>query len=249
MVYGSHKAIRERMLTKGNCAIIFDLDNTLVDTYGVYYNAKINLAKKIKKLGGNIKNIEDFVKKLDQIDRELCLKFKTWNYNQRLLVVEACNLANCERCDITKLTERYEQEIKKTPKLLGNVKITLRILKRKRVCLVLLSEGLEEQGKEILKKNGINKLFDCMLFVMEKKENFYNSIINKLRNRGYTHIYGVGDSLKKDVAPGNSAGIHTIWIPSIWEQDETCEGCCVKPTYKVKNIKEILKIIEQASYF
>jgi FMN phosphatase YigB (HAD superfamily) len=75
------------------------------------------------------------------------------------------------------------------------------------------------------------------------KETFYNSIINELKNIGYTHIYCVGDSLKKDIAPGNSAGAYTIWIPSKWEQDETEQECCVKPTYKIKNIKEILKII------
>jgi FMN phosphatase YigB (HAD superfamily) len=243
MVCGSHKAIRKRVLTKRKYAAIFDLDNTLVDTYGVYYNAKVNLAKKIRKLGGNIDDIENFVDKLFQIDRKLCLKFKTWNYNERLLVVEACNLANCQECDISELTERYKQEIKKTPKLLRNVKVTLKILKRKRVYLVLLSEGLEEQGKEILKKNGINKLFDCRLFVTEKEKSVYNLLINKLNNQGYAHIYCVGDSLKKDIALGSSVGAYTIWIPSKWEQDETEQGRCAKPTYKVKNIKEILRII------
>lgn len=244
MVCESHKAIRKRvLLKKRNCAIVFDLDNTLVDTYGVYYNAKVNLAKKIKESSGNIHDIENFVEKLFQIDRKLCLKFKTWNYDERFLIVEACNLANCQKCDINELTERYKREIKKTPKLFRNVKSTLEIFKRKGNYLVLLSEGSEEQGKEILKKNGINKLFDCMLFVTKKEKSIYNLVINKLSNQGYTRIYCVGDSLKKDIAPGNSAGAYTIWIPSKWEQDEAEQGSCVKPTYKVKNIKEILEII------
>ncbi|MCS7109548.1 MAG: HAD family hydrolase [Candidatus Micrarchaeota archaeon] len=136
MVCGSNEAIRKGVLTKRNYAIIFDLDNTLVDTYGVYYNAKINLAKRIKKLGGDIDDIEDFVEKLFQIDRKLCFKFKTWNYNEKFLIIEACKLANCQNYDVTELTERYKQEIKKTPKLFRNVKRTLEILRRKGVYRV-----------------------------------------------------------------------------------------------------------------
>ncbi|MCS7109549.1 MAG: hypothetical protein NZ903_02000 [Candidatus Micrarchaeota archaeon] len=45
------------------------------------------------------------------------------------------------------------------------------------------------------------------------------------------------------MALGSSAGAYTIWVPSKWEQDEAEQGCDVKPTYKVKSIKEILEIL------
>ncbi|MCD6241174.1 HAD family hydrolase [Candidatus Bathyarchaeota archaeon] len=229
------------------CAIIFDLDNTLVDTYQVYYNAKLNLAKEIKRAGGSVEAPERFVGKIDQADRELCRKFNRPSYNPSHLVREICKITNCQKCNIEKLTRNYQKNIKKTPKLLENVKLVLEFLKEKGAYLILISEGPEKQKWKTLKNNGIDKLFDRIIFVEKDKENTYISTINELKNQGYAQIYCVGDSLEKDIAPGNAAGVSTVWIPSRWELPENEQEYKVKPTYRISKLKDIIRIFETLS--
>lgn len=233
------KRYEEEITPKEKTAVVFDLDNTLVDTYEVYYHAKLNLAKNIKKFGGSID-----IDKIDQIDRFFYGKFGTGGYNPRYLVTEACKTANCLKCDVDKLTECYNKEIKKIPKLLGSVKTALKTLREEGIYIVLLSEGIESYIEKTLKKNRIRALFNRVIPVTDEKSNVYNSVIQDLRNRGFKHIYCVGDSLQKDIVPGNSAGVYTIWIKSKWERDGAEEEMSVKPTYVAKNIKEILEIIK-----
>lgn len=213
------------------CAVIFDLDNTLVDTYQIYRDAKLKLAKEIRKAGGTVEAPEKLVEKIDQIDRKLCNKFKTSSYDPSHLVREICEITNCPRCKIEKLTKNYRKNIEKTPKLLSNVELVLEYLKEKGVYLILISEGAEEKKQKTLKKNSIEKTFDCTLFVEKNKERTYISTIKELKKQGYSYIYCVGDSLEKDIAPANTAGARTIWIPSKWEQPKNELERKVEPTY------------------
>lgn len=227
---------------KSKSAVIFDLDNTLVDTYGVYRNAKLKLAEEIKKLDGKITNKNKFVDELFKRDRELCKKFNTWDYDQRELILEACKMADCNNCNIETLVKEYEEELKKIPQLLGKAKETLITLKNRGVYLVLLSEGSEEQQEMTLKEYGLDKLFDDVRFVGRKKENHFKLIMKALQNMGYTHIYCVGDSLKKDIRPANSVGAQTIWVQSEWEAEQPKEPSD-QPKHQVNKIEEVLSII------
>jgi len=246
LVSKCYKKVRRRALIKSgkrDSAVIFDLDNTLVDTYGIYRNAKLKLAKKIKKSGGKIAHLNRFVQKLFKIDKELCQKFHTWNYDQRQLVTRACKMTDCKNCNIETLTEDYEAELKKIPKLFRNAKATLKTLKQKGLYLALLSEGTKEQGNMVLQNHKLDKIFDLTWFLKNKEEKHINLIVKKLQNMGYAKIYCIGDSIRKDIRPANSVGTQTIWIPSRWET-EKLEQQYDKPKHKIKKIQEILNIIK-----
>lgn len=246
MVLGSYRKIRKRKSSKPRklkSAVIFDLDNTLVDTYGVYRNAKLELTKKIKKSNGKIGDENKFIDELFKIDRLFCQKFNTWNYDQYELVAEACRVAHCKRCDVQTLTIQYEAELNKMPQLFAKTKNVLLTLKKRGTHLVLLSEGTKDQKWIILKTHGLEKIFDSIWFVEHKEEKHFNAVMKTLQEIGYVHIYCVGDSIGKDIRLGNSVGAQTIWIPSKWEVEKP-DGPANWPKYKVKKIEEILGIIK-----
>jgi len=68
-----------------------------------------------------------------------------------------------------------------------------------------------------------------------------------IKNQGYAQIYCVGDSLEKDIAPGNAAGVSTVWIPSRWELPKNEQEYKVKPTYRISKLKDIIRIFETLS--
>ena len=233
----------EKAVRALNPAIIFDLDNTLIDTYGVYWNAKYELSQEIRKLGGSVPDKIKFVDEIFEIDRELCKRFHTWDYDQRELVKEACKKASCRNFDLDRLTKDYEENLRKMPKAFKKAKDTLTTLKSKGIYLVLLSERTEEERKQLLKSFEFDRLFDDTQFVGRKEKKHFDGTVKFLRDMGHTRIYCVGDSVKKDILFGNSAGADTIWIPSKWEviKPEKTEEW---PKHKVDKIEDILKIID-----
>ncbi|MEM2111311.1 MAG: HAD family hydrolase [Candidatus Bathyarchaeia archaeon] len=240
MVCGSYREIRKRKSSKPQklkTAVIFDLDNTLIDTYGVYRNAKSELTKKIRKSNGKVGDENKL------IDRIFCQKFNTCNYDQRELVAEACRVTHCSRCDIQMLTIQYEAELNKVPQLFEKTKDVLLTLKKRGTNIVLLSEGTKDQKQIILKAHGLEKIFDFIWFVEHKEQKHFKAVMKTLQEQGYKYIYCVGDSIKKDIRLGNSVGAQTIWIPSKWEvgKPDVPANC---PKYKISKIEEILAIIK-----
>jgi len=224
-------------------AIIFDLDNTIIDTYGVYWNAKFYLAKAIKNSGGKTGDLKDFVEIIFGIDRELCAKYKRWNYDQQILIEQSCKKAGAVKCDFRNLTKEYEKNLEKTPELLPGAFKTLSILKSNSICLLLLSEGIQAKVEKILQKLNIATKFDQVIVLQRKDETNLCKVMDALKGKGYCRIFYVGDSIDKDIKIGNAIGCTTIWLPSRWEigkptKEET------KPHYTIKCLEEILNIVK-----
>lgn len=233
----------EKAAGMSKSAVVFDLDNTLIDTYSVYWNAKHELAKEIRKLGGRMADERKFVDEMFKIDRELCKRFHTRNYDQRELIKEACIRADCKGYDLEELTRGYNENLKEKPRAFDRAKETLTALKNKGSYLVLLSEGIKEKGERTLEIHGFRKLFDDIQFVTRKEKERFDLIVKSLRDKGYTRIYCAGDSIASDITYGNSAGAETIWIPSEWEvkRPEKTEEW---PKYRIERIEDILKIVD-----
>jgi FMN phosphatase YigB (HAD superfamily) len=235
----------EGLATKKNVrsAVVFDLDNSLVDTYGVYRSAKLKLSQKIKESGGKIIDDNKFVDELFRIDREFCKRYNTWNYDQAQLVAEACKMAELENCNVATLTEDYKENLKKFPQLFPKTKETIETLKKNGTYLVLFSEGSENERKMNLEDQGIDNVFDLERFVGRKDEKYLQEIMQKLHEMGFLKVYCVGDSIRKDIRLGNSLGMETVWIPSKWEA-EGPEGYADWPNHKINKIEDILSIIK-----
>ncbi|MCS7121329.1 MAG: HAD family hydrolase [Archaeoglobaceae archaeon] len=212
-------------------AVIFDLDNTLVD----FISAKLKSCEEVCKVAncGNAKklfeyflsgkhgfesheNIADFLKDHGVFNEELYKK--------------------C--CEI------YEKiKIEKTEAYPG-IKEVLIELKKRGLKLAVVTDAEKDQAVKRLKKAEILDYFDIIITfdVSRKKKPEPDSVILALENLkvGTEEAIIVGDSIRRDIEVGKKLGMITVYAAyGDWRFFEK-----VKADYKIDSPRELLKILD-----
>ncbi len=224
-------------------AMVFDLDNTLVKTYEVYRKANKTLADWVQRLGAEISDVEAFVDRIFEADRELVKRFGFPVYDKKELLIQVCEDASIKPDGIDEALGNYLKALREMPEMKENADKTLAILRRKDCSLFLLSEGEEERIQRVATHHKFNEIFDEIISVNQKTQTTLNQLAQRLRDSGYSKLYLVGDSIRTDIMLGNSAGFETIWLPSKWavNQPKNHEEW---PQFKIENLIEIPEIVE-----
>ena len=117
----------------------------------------------------------------------------------------------------------------------------LQWLKNKNIELVTLSNWFEENQKEELKKLNIYNFFSNVYGWDDSYAKPHPQIVNsKILSKYYNEeVLFVGDGLEKDIKCAIRAGIDSCWI----NRDNKINTTTVKPTYKIKNLLQMKKLM------
>lgn len=138
-----------------------------------------------------------------------------------------------------------------TDQVLSSIRAS--ITEENQLVMIIHSEGDQERLERILEAHSIRsrRLFHDIIIAPKSKETF-----TQVKNRGLHLLEGrkdsteevfvlVGDSLHRDIKPGNQAGFTTIYKPSAYKGLETPNAKDEWPTYTISSFKELPSILKK----
>lgn len=231
--------------------VLFDLDNTLYDYDPAHKKGLIASYKVLKKY---MKISSDKFRRLFKFSRleihqELSGTASSHNrtlYFQRL--IEKTHKTVESRL-ILKLADAYWKNFLDRMKLKKGVIKTLKELKKKGFKIVIISDLTTKIQLKKLIKLKINDYIDFLVTSEEAGSEKPHSImfllaLNKIKVSPEEAIM-VGDSKKSDISGANAIGLDTILITKKKEKFKKEVEDYSKPNYIIKEIPEVLNILEK----
>lgn len=202
--------------------VVFDMDNTLIDTNPLYRNASAEFAKYMLDLGlGYEMSLQQIIKRQDEIDVEL---FKNYGYSAdrfaESFVQTAGELISFAR-NFKEIPINIEFNIKQQsknialkvfstdaqefPEVIGVMRDLL-ILDYK---IGLITAGDYDVQNKRISRLSCRNLFSEIWVVPDKNKNVYTDFLMKT---GAVNAWMIGDSLRSDIIPAMEAGFKVIHI-------------------------------------
>lgn len=233
--------------------LIFDLDDTLIDTSDIYWRARSAFVEKIIEKGLDEDKV---VKEFERIDSINIKKygFDPTRYEKSMLTTYELFLGNMNY-EIHDETLSYIKScgrliVENVPRLIDGATEVLSWAS-KHYKLAVITRGEDCFQKQKLKKSGLFDYFDFIQVVPQKDANVFN---NFLKNIGFypQNTWIIGDSIKSDINPGIAIGAKCIFYAYkhphyYWIQDY--EYYTLGSFYKVNNLYEIKEVLEAPSNF
>jgi putative hydrolase of the HAD superfamily len=220
-------------------AVIFDLDDTLLDTTGqIIEKGYVKALKEMVKLGLPI-SFDEAVKLMKKLKKEKGEHIKVLH--------EICSELKFNNEKVLNIgLDIYHNYWDDEVKLFPDTIPTLEKLRQKGLKLVLVSHGRTERQNMKIDVLGIRQYFDFIIIDtnLEKSEKgkYFREAMKKL-NLKPDEILSVGDKITAEIKEANSLGITTVRMLHGRRSK-------LKPTnklqiadYEIKNIKEILELI------
>lgn len=240
------------MENKGIKAIIFDLDNTLIETSSA---GEVAL-QKVGELLKSTLNLEDGTIEI------ICSCFKRKLYNEvfdsaagksiddvRIVhweeaIRETVGVHKIESLgsDCYKLWKTSRLQLLTMP---PEVQMLLRDLKTK-YRLLLLTNGETQTQREKVEVSSCEEFFDAVVVGGEHEEqkpsiSIFRLCFEMLGVQAWDCVM-VGDSLDMDIQGGLKAGVRaTVWVKRTWAREKDS----VKPHYTVSNVLELPRVLAE----
>lgn len=221
-------------------ALYFDVDNTLLDFYACE-------AAAIKELFGEngIKNDEETIALYSKVNEKYWGKYEKGLMTKEQIVVERFRETLeilGEDKDPEWMNKRYFSLLSKQCfKIDGAIEV-LEYLKCRGYLIYATTNGVASTQYSRLENSGIGKYFD-KVFVSETagcqkpSVGYYEYVIKNSDEKDKSKILAIGDSMTSDIKGGIDFGIDTCWYDGFGREK------LFEPTYTVKNIKELTKIL------
>lgn len=221
-------------------AVIFDLDDTLISEKE-YVNSGFQAVSEEISYRYNLD-----CKYVVKIMNELFDISSKYVFN-RLLEFFNIEYSNDEIIDLINIYRNHKPNIK----FFDDVLPTINYLKIKRIKLGIITDGYKETQIRKVEALKCREIFDEIIITDELGREFwkphkkaYEMMAEKLEVK-YNEIIYVGDNEVKDFKGAKALGILTIKVErsnGIYKSIESEKE--FQPQYKVKNIKEIKKVID-----
>jgi len=147
-------------------------------------------------------------------------------------------------CDI------YQSTTLDNIKLYPNVMDTLELLKKKNISVAIVTDAYKQNAARRLKKAGICHLIDKLITrdvsgaKKPELEVFYYAL-NEFKYSPNEVVF-VGDSMRRDIAPAKQIGM--ITAHALYGDKNRNYGISLKPDHVLKDIKDILQIIDSSDH-
>lgn len=237
--------------------IIFDLDDTLINTSHVYWMARKNFVDEI------VHRIEisreELIDRFEYHDTNNMREHKYSPYRYKISMKDTyrdienqfgSSITDEAKNEINHCIEYWGHSIvRKVPDLLEGAKEILDWCNTY-FYVVLLTRGEDKFQKEKLRKLDLHKYFKDVQVVDNKDASVFQNLINRL-DFSCEDTWIIGDSLKSDINPGLEIGANCILYaynhPEYhWQQDFAHP---ISSRYhKVDTLLEITRILESKSY-
>jgi putative hydrolase of the HAD superfamily len=215
-------------------AIIFDLDNTILDrtsTFRSFTNTLLN------HYFGHLDATQNLFDRIIQLDQD------GYKDKQELFLELLEELPWAEKPELAELLTFYSTEYVKNAVLMEHAREVIRHAKRKyKVGLITNGRSFIQFGK--IDQLGIRNEFDLIIVSEEagvKKPDpaIFELAIQQLNLRPDQCIF-IGDHPEKDIEGAAKVGMNTIWIEvnQSWR-----EGLNAKPLHQIVKLEELLELI------
>ncbi|MEM3104661.1 MAG: HAD family hydrolase, partial [Candidatus Bathyarchaeia archaeon] len=228
--------------------VFFDAGDTLFYSKGGFPVRARALTVRFKELGyslneadvlNSIRKVAEYFEMLDE-DVEFCRKY--WIS----LILLNLGIKRKHHDLIEALYEAYRRASLEDTFIYESATQVLEELKQRGFLLGLISNTTDYEGlKDILKKFQVFDLFDAIAasalttWRKPRREIFYYAL-NQLDVEPYEAVH-IGDSLKRDVGGAKAVGMYAIWK---FKEGEKLEDSNVKPDFIIKNLREVLDLLE-----
>ena len=219
--------------------IIFDLDNTLIDSSASIIPVKLNDAlHKMIESGLQISNIDIAYKEI--------LALNETSKNGTEVITKFCDSKN--QMELAKKgIEEYYHNIdasKIAIQLVDGAEEIIEALAEQHT-LAIVTFGIEAQQLQKIKSAKLNRELFSKICVtpLEDKERYYQKLMDEHKVSAKETIV-IGDNLKRDVIPAKEIGIHAIHFrygrSKHIEYNENTQ-----PSFSIKSLKEIVDVVNK----
>lgn len=214
--------------------LIFDLDDTLVNTWGCCIELKLKLAlETMISAGLDVVDKEESLKRLLEINR------KSTNAREALQKFLS-EIGGLQYLDVG-VKANYGPAEMPVKTLLGAVEV-LKELKNGNI-LTLVSHGVEEEQLRKMKSAGISKELFSEIIITNNydKQEEYQKLLKRF---SYSPSQAIvcGDKFKTDLLPAKRLGIKTVHMA--WGRGKIFPPKREEVDYMIKSLKELLLIVE-----
>lgn len=233
--------------------IIFDLDDTLVDTSDVYWRARNCFVNELKKEGFEPGNIVEVFEEIDSVYMKT-LGHAPERYTESMLatykhLLEQKN-AEIKEEALSRIRACGNIILEQLPQLISG-SIELLEWTSQHFKLAILTRGDEQLQRRKLNHAGISKYFDLIKVVQMKDEESFFNIISEAGFRP-EDAWIIGDSIKSDINPGIKIGASSIlYLYShhsyYWRQEYGLAAA--GPFYLIYKLQAAIDILKSPSSF
>ena len=219
-------------------AIIFDLDNTLIDFMKMKKEAIRSAVKAMIKTGLKIDESEGYDKLMKLY---LKLGIESDNAFQKFLKNE---IGRIDERMLASAINAYLKTKNSFMKPYPNVKPALSRLKKKGIKLAIVTDAPKVKAYQRLLAMDIEKYFDFVIGFEDagkKKTDLpFKMAIEKLKLKP-EEIMVIGDSIKRDVIPARKSDMVAV-LAKYGSQEKIGK---IKPDHEINDIKEVLSLVKQ----
>jgi len=224
--------------------VLFDFDNTLVDSAKVLPKAQWKAAELIANYIGRPQHVAEVFSTIKRVERTLELfgVYDRDRYWHHVLAELGAENAVDERT-IRRWTEAYWSEYIKHELFLDTITVLESLKHRCKLGIVSNTDGLPDMKRKRLEKVGILSYFDAVVIAGEEgvdpkpsPKPFLTAV--KVLGLKRDECLMVGDHPVNDVVGAKSAGLHTALLDPTGEKVYT-----VKPDYVVSRLLEVVDIV------
>jgi putative hydrolase of the HAD superfamily len=241
-----------------NQLLIFDLDDTLIDTSDVYWKARTSFGKKLLKEFSEKENIDEktIINEFERIDS---LNMKTWGFNPHRYGKTMFDTYDffCKKFDHKPVPETLSHIhlcgniiVNEIPKPINGAKHLLDWAVQQ-YKLVLITRGEDSFQKLKLNKLGMRQYFSLVEVVSKKDASVFERTLN-ITGYQSKNTWIIGDSIKSDINPGIQIKANCVLYSYkhphyFWLQDN--ESFALGYFYKISKLEELKEILRAPSDF
>ena len=218
--------------------IIFDLDDTLIDTTGAITPFKLKLALKslIQEAKLSDGSFDQMYQKLLQLDKKYLKASKAFLRFAADLSIPVNQVQKAMETLTTPLPDDFE-----VPMTLGAAEVLKELSSIAKMAIVTAGEKTYQWDK--LKKAGIDTSDFCMIAISEDsmKKPIYQEICSQFAQNG-ERVWVVGDRPEVDLKPGFELGFNTIHMQ--WGRGAFFKNEASWANFSINDLTEIKGIIK-----
>lgn len=218
-------------------AVIFDLDDTLVDRNDAISNLFYVILEKYY-INVNTDKVEDMLKKFRFYDKEnygetnkiKVLKPFFEEYPSKIVMAEES------------MIDFWNENL---PKCFTPDKSVLNLLEKisRRIKTAIITNGTTQRQKEKVKNSGLDKYFEMILISEEvghrKPDKMIFDIAVDELNINSEEVLFIGDNLVWDVMGSQEAGMTGVWFNPLGISNDTD----IKPDHEIRTLESILDLM------
>jgi putative hydrolase of the HAD superfamily len=228
--------------------VIFDGDDTLWSTEPLYDAARSRARQEVTRVGLDGAEWEALERRID-VQNVAALGFGIDRFPTSCAQAYEALCSTAGKPPVESVRRRVRDAARTVftsdPPLMSGARQTLEDLRARGVRVALLTKGDLAVQQTRVRNSGLGDLFDATRIVTEKTAATFREIVASL-GAVPEGSWSVGNSMRSDILPALTAGLHAIWIDAhVWEHERFAGDISDNGVVKAHTLEDAAEIIER----